>query len=151
MKLTFALALNEDGVFENKHFGDADTFAFYSENNNEIQFVEQVSNHFKTPDKNAHGSVQKGKAVVSFLKEKSVNVLISKQFGKNIKIVNQYFIPVIINESTPDDVMSIIKKHKNWLKDELQNREKDYMLFHIKNGIFKSKITPSKNILKSLL
>jgi predicted Fe-Mo cluster-binding NifX family protein len=140
MKLTFALALNNEGVFENKHFGESDKFALYVESENEIRLEEEVANDFKTLDQQAHGSKTKGNAIISFLKDKKVDVLVSKQFGKNINLVNQHFIPVIIHEQNSEHVLKILEKHKNWLKDELGNRESDFMLFQIKNGILKSKI-----------
>jgi len=140
MKLTFAFALNKDGVFENKHFGDSDKFAFYVEHENEIRFDEEVTNAFKIEDTHIHGSQQKGNNIISLLKEKKVSVLVSKQFGKNIKMVNQHFVPVIIHEDQPDTVLTVLNKYKEWLKEELQIRQSDFMLFQIKNGILKSKV-----------
>lgn len=140
MKLTFAFALNQEGDFGKNHFGDSDKFAFYEETDEHIHFIEEVPNSFKTLDEEVHGSKEKGKAIVAFLKEKKVDVLVSRQFGKNIRIVNQHFIPVIIHEESTGQVLEILNKYKKWFKDELKNRDSDYMLFHIRNGILKSKI-----------
>ena len=87
-----------------------------------------------------HGSKKKGNAIIAFLKENDVSVLVSKQFGRNIKMVNQHFIPVIIAEDEPKNAVKVLQKHMNWFKDELQNRKTNYMLFHIKNGILKMHI-----------
>ncbi|MCF6358380.1 MAG: hypothetical protein L3J54_11295 [Draconibacterium sp.] len=136
MNITFALALNEEGVFERRHFGDTDKFAIYKFGDGELTFIEEWPNTFKDMDEvHEHGSKKKGNAIISFLKEKGVSVLVSKQFGRNIKMVNQHFVPVIIAEDEPEQVLSILHKKVNWFKDELKNRETDYMLFHIKNGI----------------
>ena len=138
MKVTFALALNDDGIFEKRHFGDTDKFAIYRFENKELDFVEELSNTFKTMDEvQQHGSKKKGDAIISFLKEKGVSVLVSKQFGRNIKMVNQHFVPVIIAEDKPEQVLEVLLKRMNWFKDELKNRKENYMLFHIKNGILK--------------
>jgi len=138
MKITFALALNNEGVFEKKHFGDTDRFAIYQFENHELTFKEEVLNTFKSMDEvQEHGSKKKGNAIISFLKEKGVSVLVSKQFGRNIKMVNQHFVPVIIAEDEPSHAVEVLQKHMNWFKDELQNRKTNYMLFHIKNGILK--------------
>ncbi len=138
MNITFALALNEEGVFERRHFGDTDKFAIYKFGDGELTFIEEWPNTFKDMDEvQEHGSKKKGNAIISFLKEKGVSVLVSKQFGRNIKMVNQHFVPVIIAEDEPEQVLSILHKKVNWFKDELKNRETDYMLFHIKNGILK--------------
>ena len=141
MKITFALALNNKGVFEKRHFGDTDKFAIYKFENNELLFQEELLNTFKTMDEvQEHGSKKKGNAIISFLKEKGVSVLVSKQFGRNIKMVNQHFVPVIIFEDNPKQVTDILQKQMDWFKDELQNRKTNFMLFHIKNGILKSHI-----------
>ncbi|MCF6331761.1 MAG: hypothetical protein L3J11_00640 [Draconibacterium sp.] len=138
MKITLALALNEEGVFEKKHFGDSDKFAFYTYEKHELSFKEELPNTFKSMDEaQEHGSKKKGNAIISFLKEKGVSLLVSKQFGKNIKMVNQHFVPVIIAEDKPEQVLAILQKHMNWFKDELKNRKENYMLFYIKNGIIK--------------
>ena len=138
MKITFALALNNNGVFEKRHFGDTDKFAIYKFENNELLFQEEFLNTFKSMDEvKEHGSKKKGNAIISFLKEKGVSVLVSKQFGRNIKMVNQHFIPVIITEDKPEQVLIILQKKMNWFQDELKNRKENYMLFHIKNGILK--------------
>ncbi len=141
MKITFALALNNEGVFEKRHFGDTDKFAIYRFKNNELSFVEELPNTFKSMEEvYQHGSKKKGNAIIEFLKEKGVSVLVSKQFGKNIKMVNQHFVPVIISEDKPEQVLSILQRKINWFNDELKNRKTDYMLFHIKNGILKMHI-----------
>ena len=138
MKITFALALNNNGVFEKRHFGDTDKFAIYRIENKQLSFIEELPNSFKSMDEvQEHGSKKKGNAIIAFLKEKGVSVLVSKQFGRNIKMVNQHFVPVIIAEDKPEQVIEILQKHMNWFKDELQNRKTNYMLFHIKNGILK--------------
>lgn len=138
MIITFALALNNEGVFEKKHFGETDKFAIYTYKNQELLFNQEFPNTFKLLDKTQeHGSKKKGNAIISFLKEKGVSVLVSKQFGRNINLVNQYFVPVIITEDQPEQVLAILQKHMNWFKDELTNRSKNYMLFLIKNGILK--------------
>jgi predicted Fe-Mo cluster-binding NifX family protein len=41
MKITFALALNEENNFEKKHFGKSDKFAIYTSTNNKISFTNE--------------------------------------------------------------------------------------------------------------
>jgi len=136
MKITFAFALNHDGVFEKCHFGDSDQFVIYAFNERDLLYSEVLPNTFNTRDsKHEHGSKQKGNAIISSLKEKGVEVLVSKQFGKNIKMVNQHFIPVIIKEDNPDQVLEILLNHISWFKNELKNKKTAYMLFYTKNGI----------------
>jgi predicted Fe-Mo cluster-binding NifX family protein len=144
MGIKFAFALNNDHVFEKRHFGEADIFAIYRHAGNHLKLLEKFQNPHQNMDENAqHGSAQKGLAITKTLKEKEVKVIVSRQFGKNIRIINQNFIPVIIEEKKPEDVIDILEKHLKWLEDELENKSGNYMLFRIKNGIFKSQINPN--------
>ena len=141
MKIQFAYALNKEGIFENNHFGKADNYAIYTYNENAIILNEILPNPFKSmDDKQEHGLKEKGTAIISLLKEKNVKVLVSKQFGANIKMVNGHFIPVIISKEHPSQVSEILTKNIKWLKDELNNRKSDYMLFKINNGALKLKV-----------
>jgi predicted Fe-Mo cluster-binding NifX family protein len=138
MKITFAFALNNDDVFENKHFGETDKFVIFTYEKSNLIFKEEAPNKFNISDeKYEHGSEKKANAIISFLKDKGVNVLVSKQFGKNLKKVNQHFVPVIISEEQPEQVAQILVKNINWFKDELKNRKSDFMLFQVKTGILK--------------
>ena len=102
-------------------------------------------NQYKTFDEEQeHGSKKKGNTIVKFLREKGVNILVSMQFGKNIKIVNEYFIPVIIYSEKPDEALRMLKKHLHWIKDEWNNNISDYKLVTIKSGILKSVINKTK-------
>jgi hypothetical protein len=58
-------------------------------------------------------------------------------FGKNIHIVKQNFIPVIIYIKESDEAVSIIKRHIKWIEDELNNSPAEYKLFHLKHGSLK--------------
>ncbi|MGE0019463.1 MAG: NifB/NifX family molybdenum-iron cluster-binding protein [Draconibacterium sp.] len=141
MKITFAFAVNNQGLFENNHFGEAENFAIFTSSENELQHLETLSNPVKNKHmEGEHGLKDKALQIISVLKEKEVNVLVSKQFGKNINIVNQHFIPVIIHEENLEQVTMILGRNINWLKDELKNRDSDYMLFRIKTGILKSSV-----------
>jgi predicted Fe-Mo cluster-binding NifX family protein len=141
MKITFAFAVNNQGLFENNHFGEAENFAIYTSSENELKLSEILPNPMKNKEEDEHGLKSKALYIISILKSKDVNVLVSKQFGKNIKIVNQHFIPVIIHEENPEQITTIISRNINWLKDELKNRDSDYMLFRIKTGILKSMVS----------
>ena len=141
MELIFAFAVNTDNHFQKSHFGDADKYMLYQIQSNELKLLSEEINVFKLLDEeHEHGSKKKGDAIIQFLKKKNVNVIISMQFGKNIKMVNQHFVPVIIHQNDPREVLDIINKHLHWINDEWEHKATDYNLFMIKNGILKSKI-----------
>ncbi|MCD4697358.1 MAG: hypothetical protein K8S16_14075, partial [Bacteroidales bacterium] len=127
--------------FEKKHFGDADKYLIYQEESDKIVLSSEELNRFKLLDEEAeHGSRKKGKAIIEFLKGKNVNVLVSRQFGKNIKVINAHFIPVIISSETPDEVIQILTRHLHWIKDEWKHKKSNFNLFTIKAGILKTSV-----------
>ncbi|MBI9039178.1 MAG: hypothetical protein JEY97_13675 [Bacteroidales bacterium] len=141
MNLRFAFAVNNDNQFNNKYFGDADKFLIYKHVNNKMVLIDEEINNFKFFDEeNEYDSKRKVDAIIKLLKEKEVNVLVSMQFSKNIKIVNKYFIPVIIYSEKLEDIINILNKHLHWIKDEWNNKSSDFKLFTIKSGILKSYI-----------
>jgi len=138
MNLCFAFAVNEKNQFEKKHFGDADKYLIYKQDGDEIKLFSEETNIFKTFDEEVeHGSKKKGDAIIQFLKARNVNVLVSRQFGRNINRVNNHFIPVKISVDQPDEVLNVLVKNLHWIKDELDNTTNEFKLFIIKSGILK--------------
>ena len=141
MNIKFAFAVNNNGLFQKKHFGDAEKYFIYQLKENEINFEQEIVNSSKNVDENGkHGSKKKGQAIIALLKEKNVNVLVSPQFGKNIKLINEHFIPVIVSEENPDSIIGILLKHIKHINEELANKSGEYVLFNIKNGVMKPAI-----------
>ncbi len=142
MNLRFAFAVNKNNQFEKKHFGDADKFLIYKQEDNKIVFLSEEINRFKMMDEEVeHGSKRKGNAIIEFLKRKEVNVLVSRQFGKNIKLINEHFIPVINYSEQPDEVLQILTRHLYRFEDECEKNTSNFKLFTIKSGILKSSIS----------
>ena len=52
-------------------------------------------------------------------------------------MVNQYFIPVIIRNHTPNGVFPILLAKMEWLIDELELNPAEHKLFSINKGIMK--------------
>ncbi len=141
MKIKFAFAVNNDGLFQKTHFGDAEKYFIYQLKENKISFEQEVSNSFKNVDeKIKHGSKKKGQSIIALLKAKEVNVLVSPQFGKNVKLINAHFIPVIVSEENPDLIIETLVKHISDINEELENKSGEYMIFTIKDGIMKPAI-----------
>ncbi len=139
--IKIAFAVNELNLFENKHFGDAYKYMIFECNNVEFIKKEEAINKFIHYDETqAHGSKKKGEAIIDFLKQKDVKVIVSMQFGKNIKLVNKHFIPVIVKTNNIQETKRELIKHIKWLKDELKNKNDNYMLFKISTGMLKSSI-----------
>jgi len=141
MKLRFAFAVNQENKFQKNHFGDAHRYLIYALKYGKITLISAETNKFRLLDEKVeHGSVRKGKSIIEFLKSKNVNVLVSTQFGKNIKLVNKEFIPVKVPLKEPEEVLSILTKHMHWIEDEWKNKSPEFKLFTISSGILKSNV-----------
>ncbi|NOX86059.1 MAG: hypothetical protein GXO86_08865 [Chlorobi bacterium] len=141
MKLRFAFAVDSEGHFKKKHFGDADRFLIYEIEGDNINLIAELDNNIKLQyDENVHGLPKKGKAIIAFLKDHDVNILVSKQFGKNITLVSSHFIPVIITKETLEEVIEVIRQHIKWLEDEMMSHKENHRLFRIDKGILKLSI-----------
>jgi predicted Fe-Mo cluster-binding NifX family protein len=141
MDLTYAFALNHENQFAPRHFGDADKFAIYRREGEEIKFVKDIDNKFRDYDEEVkHGSKKKGKAIIDFLKSEGVNVLVSRQFGRNITMVNKHFIPVVITNENPEEVVEILRRHRHWIVEEWESSKSDFKLFKVKSSVLKLRI-----------
>jgi len=137
----FAFAVNEQNRFEKKHFGDADKYLIFEWDKDGFIKKEEALNRFRDYDETqAHGSKKKGGAIIGFLKEKGVKVIVSMQFGKNITLVNQHFVPIIINQPDTSHAIESITKHIKWIEDEFKINQSGFNVFSINNGILKRKI-----------
>jgi predicted Fe-Mo cluster-binding NifX family protein len=141
MSLRFAFAVNNNNQFEKKHFGDADKYLIFKQESGKIVFLSEEFNHFKMIDEEVeHGSKQKGNAIIDFLKTKHVNALVAKQFGKNLKMINKHFIPIIVYTEQHEEVVQILNHHIHWIADENNKNTSNYKLFTIRSGVLKSSI-----------
>lgn len=140
-KISFAFAVNRNNNFEAAHFGDADKYLVYEFCDGEFRFIDEHENVYKTMDEESvHGSKKKGNSIISLLKSSGVNVLVSKQFGLNIQMVNKHFIPVIIRNNSPEEVLSILSAKMQWLVDEVELNQVEHKLFSIDKGILKCNV-----------
>ena len=133
-KMNFSFAVDHSNVLKEKHFGDAEKFLMYEVNvNNEIIFSKELTNKYKAYDENKnHGSKKKGFAIVEYLKENGIDVLVSKQFGKNIQIVNRYFVPVLVSGDTPKDVIPTLHHHIEAITEELKKGNEVFQHLNLK-------------------
>ena len=136
-KIIFAFALSDANLFANTYFGKADKFAIYEySKNKQLSLKEELPNPIKAIAEDTSTN-EKRKLVISSLKSSGVEVLVSRQFSKNLHLVNDDFIPVLIEKENPEQVVEILNKNIKWIKDELKNRNSAHMLFRITTGVLK--------------
>lgn len=141
MEIIFAFAVNQLRGFETEYFGNADKYLIFKWKGNELVFLKEEINTFKNHDETLeHGLKEKGRSIIDLLKKHKVKVLVSRQFGKNVRMINRHFIPVIVYSGMVEDVEPIIIKHIKWIEEELNNKSGEFKLFTIKNGILKTVI-----------
>ncbi|MBN2682309.1 MAG: hypothetical protein JXR58_07355 [Bacteroidales bacterium] len=146
MKIKFAFAISFSGNFEFKHFGEADKYLIYEWNEQKFQLVKELLNaHKNLKEEQAHGLLKKGNAIIELLLKENVQVLVSKQFGTNIQLINRWFVPVIIDNETPSEAIKKIENSIMWIEEELSRETQGFKLFTLKTGTLKSIITNKPN------
>lgn len=137
MNLRFAFAVDKNGDFQEKHFGDADKYVVFEHDSKKLVFIDEINNINRDIDEETkHGSKKKGNAVIDFLKKINVNILVSRQFGQNIKMINKHFVPVLVVDDTIDTTISFLENNLSSINEELKSKETDFNLFKIKDGNF---------------
>ena len=141
MKIKLALAVNHAEVFEHKHFGEAEKFLIYKWEATQLVFQQAIENPLAQTSLERH-SPEKAEQLIILLKELGINILVSRQFGGNIKKVNAFFIPVQIGSSTLEESLPILKKQMKWIEEELLQNAGNYKLFNLQKGTIKTAINP---------
>lgn len=136
-KIRFAFALGNDDSFENVVFSDAIKFRIieFDIRSKETTIVSEESNSSLYADTD-----KKSKILMDFLSEQNVKLIVAKKFGLLVKLENKNFIPIIINQEQPDEVLQLILKNLYWLLDELSKIKDEFMMFKIGDGILKYKL-----------
>jgi predicted Fe-Mo cluster-binding NifX family protein len=136
--LRFAFAVSQGHAFEKKHFGEAEQFLIYEYRDDELSLIDEYRNPFiDSGEAFEHGSLRKGRALTGFLKELGIDVLVARQFGRNLHMVRESFIPVIISATCIGEVTEVLLKHIFWLKEEKRKTVGPYGLYRIDLGILK--------------
>ncbi len=134
MTIRFAFAVNHNDEFEERHFGDSEKFAIYEWDGKEFINIHESVNYFKDDeeDEHEHGDKKKGKQIVKHLSAKGVKVLVSKQFGRNIKIISQHFIPVITVAKNIDEVLSLLPDRIPAIMEDINNAPETHKLIDLR-------------------
>ena len=134
MALRFAFALNRNNEFENRHFGDSEKFAIYEWDGKEFRNIHEDVNVFKDDDEHEHhhGDNKKGKQIVKHLTGKGVKVLVSKQFGSNIKIIDQHFVPVITAANNVEEALAVLQEKLLSILEDIESNPEHHKLVDLR-------------------
>jgi len=137
MNLKFAFAVNSHNTFEKRHFGEADKFLIFESKDNNLLLINELENIYKDFDEQKYGLPKKGVVISKYLLNHGVKVIVSQQFGRNIKEINKYFIPIVVYFETIESVIKALSEKLQWINEELNKTTCEYKLFKIKSGILK--------------
>jgi len=138
MNLRFAFAVDKNGDFQDKHFGDADKYIVFEHDSKNLVFIDEINNINRDIDEETkHGSEKKGNAVINYLKKINVNILVSRQFGQNLKMINKHFVPVLIADENIENTIKFLEKNTSEINEEVKQKKTNYNIFRFANGVFK--------------
>lgn len=120
-KIIAACATDDGTAFIERHFGDAQKFDIYQLNEGGFELIGSVTN--TAPEERQHADPQKAAGIGKVLKEWKVNVLVSRQFGPNLKRVKKQFVPVIARVSTVEEGLKLVRGSIDRVLEELKRGE----------------------------
>ncbi|MCB0557277.1 MAG: hypothetical protein KDD02_27275 [Phaeodactylibacter sp.] len=108
MNLNFAFAVSTQNTIESQHFGDADKFLLFELGEKGWISTGEIINPFKghhghhgsQGHEAGHGHGRKADSIIALLKGKGVQVVVSRQFGPNIRRICEHFMPVLVTDSS---------------------------------------------------
>ncbi len=126
MEFIVALATDDGKSFMTRHFGDAKLYLIYKISKSDVQLVEQIEN--TTDAEEQHADPKKAKGITGLLKKKSVQVVVTKNFGPNIKRIKSVFVCVRIKDETIEEGIKTIQEHLQTIYYEwLLGEKRDFL------------------------
>lgn len=121
-KIRLAIALTDKLTLPEKHFGESDKFFIYETCGRAMRFLKSIPNPYRDIEEDDHGNPQKGKDIAMLLKQSDIEAVVSIQFGKNITIVSQHFLPVIVKSNKLEQVKKALEYHCNDMKEQIKEK-----------------------------
>ncbi len=124
MKVAFA---TDNGInFMDRHFGDALHYRIYEINEDNFELIDSIENN--TEEEKRHADPKKAKNITNLLKEKDVQVAVSKIFGPNIKRIKSKFVCILTKEKTIEEAIISIQKNISLIQKEWElGEERNYL------------------------
>jgi len=119
----------DDGVkMVNKHFGDAGFYSIYKISENESVFIEKRNNVTDESDERFHGDPLKAGKIGKIMN--GVQILCSKQFGKNIIQMKKKFLPVLFDVDSIEEAIIILRQNLVQIEEQwLIGSERNHLKF----------------------
>lgn len=131
--MRIAFAMNQQHQLPDTHFGDARYFAIYQWENNRLQHIETIENTQLEDKFHQHGDADKGEAIVDLLQQHRVNVVVSKQFGKNITRIKRHFLPILVNSDNLEESTHKVALHITTILEHINNDMEEHAPLSLRN------------------
>jgi predicted Fe-Mo cluster-binding NifX family protein len=133
--MLIACATNDGIHLINDHFGDADYFHVFHVTETDSTLVEIIQNT-STEETHTHGDPNKAKQILDLLGNKNVDMLMNKAFGKNITIVKQKVLPLVMHDDNIESSFTKIRKHFAQIQETLEQGTAHYIVIN-KDGVLR--------------
>ena len=121
MEFILACATDDKVNFMDEHFGDAEYYCIYKLNSNGYELIETIDN--TTEEEEMHADPKKAKSITGMLKNKNVNVVMTRVFGGNVNRITKQFVSVLAKKETLVEALDILVEKTELLKNAYDKGE----------------------------
>ena len=107
VNIIVAVATDDGKEFMDRHFGDALFYHLYDVTPGGYRFRESLEN--RAPEEKGHADPEKARGVAGPLKKRGVRVVLSRQYGPNLKRIRKQFLCLVSKGGTIQDALENIK------------------------------------------
>ncbi len=117
--LIVAIATDDGNHLPEHHFGEAAFYSIYRFNALDYEFLKRIRNPGSEHEE-THGDARKAANIGKLLKPEGVQLLVSRQFGKNIERMRREFLPVLVAQSEIVETLRYLQQNFDLLRAEWQ-------------------------------
>jgi len=126
MEFILACATDDKVNFMDEHFGDAEYYCIYKLNSNGYELIETIDN--TTEEEEMHADPKKAKSITGMLKNKNVNVVMTRVFGGNVNRITKQFVSVLAKKETLVEALDILVEKTELLKNAYDKGEEKKLI-----------------------
>ncbi len=121
MEFIVACATDDKVNFMDEHFGDAEYYCIYKLNSNGYELIETIDN--TTEEEEMHADPKKAKNITQMLKNKNVNVVMTRVFGGNVNRITKKFVSILAKKETLKEELDILVEKTELLEKAFNEGE----------------------------
>jgi len=121
-----AIATDSKDTLKNMHFGEAFQYHLYEISPDHFRHVKTIANNTILDE--THADENKAKGIGGILKKENVKVLVSRQFGANIKHMKTKFACIQTNQITLPGSIEEFQSRYSSILEEIENGDERKVL-----------------------